>query len=55
MTAKKVIKRMGMSGQNVKLHDKEYSGRLPWHGYSKFVVDSIVSADTAMPNQINKI
>ncbi len=39
------IKLMSMSGQNVKLHYKEYYGRLPWRGYSKFVVDSIVSAD----------
>lgn len=49
------IKLMGMSGQNVKLHYKEYYGRLPWRGYSKFVVDSIVSADPVMPNQTNKI
>lgn len=49
------IKLMGMSGQNVKLHYKEYYGRLPWRGYSKFVVDSIVSADPVMPNQTNEI
>lgn len=39
------IKLMSMSGQNVKLHYKEYYGRLPWRGYSKFVVDSIVAAE----------
>jgi len=35
-------KLMSMSGQQVKLHYKEYYGKLPWRGYSKFVVDSIV-------------
>ncbi|WP_029903446.1 hypothetical protein [Prevotella sp. 10(H)] len=44
-------KLMGMSGQNVKLHYKEYYGRLPWRGYSKFVVDSIVSAE---PFEVHK-
>lgn len=37
-------KLMSMSGQQVKLHYKEYYGKLPWRGYSKFVVDSIVDA-----------
>ncbi len=32
---------MRMSGQHVKLHYKEYYGKLPWRGYSQFVVDSI--------------
>jgi len=31
------------SGKNVELHYKEYLGRLPWRGYSEFVVDSIVA------------
>jgi len=30
------------SGKNVQLHYKEYFGRLPWRGYTKFVVDSII-------------
>lgn len=30
------------SGKNVQLHYKEYFGKLPWRGYTKFVVDSIV-------------
>jgi len=39
------IKLMSLTGQNVKLHYKEYYGALPWRGYTKFVVDSIVAAD----------
>ncbi|WP_255489775.1 alkaline shock response membrane anchor protein AmaP [Dysgonomonas sp. 25] len=38
-------KLMGMSGQVVKVHYKEYFGALPWRGYSKFVVDSILEPD----------
>lgn len=49
------IKLMSLGGQNVKLHYKEFYGRLPWRGYSKFVVDSIVSAAPVDPNQINEI
>ena len=30
------------SGKNVQLHYKEYFGALPWRGYTKFIVDSIV-------------
>lgn len=33
---------MSLSGRFLQLHYKEYYGRLPWRGYSKFVVDSIV-------------
>ena len=35
---------MLLGGQNVEVHYKEYFGRLPWRGFTKFVVDSIVSA-----------
>ena len=35
---------MLLGGQNVELHYKEYFGVLPWRGFTKFVVDSIVSA-----------
>jgi hypothetical protein len=42
-------KLMNMSGQNVKLHYKEYYGKLPWRGYSKYIVDSIISVDPVMP------
>lgn len=43
------IKLMSMSGQNVKLHYKEYFGALPWRGYTKFIVDSIVAVEPASP------
>lgn len=48
------IKLMSMSGQNVKLHYKEYFGALPWRGYTKFIVDSIVSVDLSIPQDLNK-
>lgn len=35
---------MNMGGQQVKLHYKEYYGALPWRGYTKFIVDSIVAS-----------
>ncbi|MDR0824076.1 MAG: hypothetical protein LBN74_03215 [Prevotella sp.] len=38
-------KLMPLSGQNVRLHYKEYYGVLPWRGYTKFIVDSIISAE----------
>ncbi len=31
------------AGKEMVLHYNEYKGALPWRGYSKFVVDSIVS------------
>ena len=36
-------KLMIAGGKNVQLHYKEYFGTLPWRGYTKFIVDSIVS------------
>jgi hypothetical protein len=39
-----VAKRLELaSGHEVQLHYREYLGALPWRGYSKFVVDSVVS------------
>ncbi len=35
------------SGRQMQLHYKEYIGSVPWRGYSEFVVDSIISIDTA--------
>ncbi len=32
-------------GENVELHYKEYFGRLPWRGYTKYIVDRIISID----------
>ena len=39
---------MSLSGQNIKLHYKEYFGALPWRGYTKYIVDSIISVDPAL-------
>ena len=38
-------KLMISSGKNVQLHYKEYFGSIPWRGYTKFIVDSIVAID----------
>jgi hypothetical protein len=40
-------KLMVNSGKQMQLHYKEYIGSVPWRGYSAFVVDSIISIDTA--------
>jgi hypothetical protein len=37
------MKLMVNAGKEMVLHYSEYNGALPWRGYSKFVVDSIVS------------
>lgn len=37
---------MRRGGQTVELHYKEYFGAIPWRGYSKFIVDGIVSKDS---------
>lgn len=39
------MKLMDLTGQNVKLHYKEYFGALPWRGYTRCIVDSIISVD----------
>lgn len=41
------IQLMSLSGENVKLHYKEYFGALPWRGYTKYIVDSIVAVEPA--------
>jgi hypothetical protein len=33
------------SGKIVQLHYKEYFGTLPWRGYTKFIVDSIITIE----------
>jgi hypothetical protein len=38
-------KLMNMAGKEVKLHYKEYFGAVPWRGYTKYIVDSIISVD----------
>ena len=49
------VKLMSLSGQNVKLHYKEYYGALPWRGYTKFIVDSIVAAEPVIQNPEQEI
>ena len=48
---------MSVGGQVVELHYKEYLGALPWRGYSKYIVDEIISikpADAALPSTVIK-
>ncbi len=41
---------MVLGGRTLELHYKEYFGALPWRGFTKFVVDSIISApETVVP------
>lgn len=42
---------MLLGGRNVELHYKEYFGALPWRGFTKFIVDSIVTAPSAAASQ----
>ena len=53
VTDKAVAERlMLLGGQNVELHYKEYFGKLPWRGFTKFIVDSIVSARPLYPHPV---
>lgn len=36
---------MNESGKHVRLHYKEYNGTLPWRGYTRYIVDSIISIE----------
>lgn len=40
-------------GKTVELHYKEYFGALPWRGFTKFIVDSIITKSSvqAVPSQ----
>ena len=38
-------KLMLQSGRTLELHYKEYFGALPWRGFTKFIVDSIISSE----------
>ena len=46
-------KLMLLGGRTVELHYKEYFGALPWRGFTKFIVDSIVPNpyDRPLPQQ----
>ena len=37
----------GNPGKTLELHYKEYFGALPWRGFTKFVVDSIITVRPA--------
>ena len=43
-------KLMLLGGRNLELHYKEYFGALPWRGFTKFVVDSIINEQPAVDN-----
>ncbi len=40
---------MMAGGKEVQLHYKEYLGAIPWRGYSKFVVDEIITIKKSTP------
>ncbi len=40
---------MLLGGRTIELHYKEYFGKLPWRGFTKFVVDSIVMTEPEVP------
>lgn len=43
---------MLQGGKTVELHYKEYFGALPWRGFTKFIVDSIVNATDIEPRTL---
>lgn len=43
-------KLMLSSGKNVELHYKEYFAAIPWRGFTKFIVDSIIDINDNKPN-----
>ena len=47
-------KLMISSGKMVQLHYKEYFSALPWRGYTKYVVDSIVSIKERLDDPLQK-
>lgn len=44
---------MLQGGKTLELHYKEYFGALPWRGFTKFIVDSIVTLPVAMPPAVD--
>lgn len=54
VTNKDIAERlMKAGGQIVELRYKEYFGTLPWRGYSKFIVNEIISIENDHPNNTN--
>ena len=48
---KKVAEKLMLaSGRNVELHYKEYFAAIPWRGFTKFIVDSIIDINDAKPD-----
>lgn len=43
-------KLMFSSGKNVELYYKEYFAAIPWRGFTKFIVDSIIDINEHIPN-----
>lgn len=41
-------------GKHVQLHYKEYNGVLPWRGYTRYIVDSIVSIQAPRPETLEE-
>ena len=44
---------MLLSGETLELHYKEYFGALPWRGFTKFIVDSIVTNNKSVRPKLN--
>ncbi len=45
-----VAKRLMISsGKDVQLHYKEYFAPLPWRGYTRYIVDSIITIEESVP------
>ncbi len=45
---------MVASGKIVQLHYREYFGTLPWRGYTKFIVDSIITIEEKPMNPLSE-
>lgn len=48
-------KLMISSGKNVQVHYKEYFAPIPWRGYTKFIVDSIISIEEPVANPQDEV
>jgi len=46
---------MLLGGRNIELHYKEYFGALPWRGFTKFVVDSIIMTEPQAPAKVGTV
>ncbi|MBQ2416756.1 MAG: hypothetical protein II282_00985 [Alistipes sp.] len=46
---------MLQGGKIVELRYKEYFGALPWRGFTKYIVDSIITHDTPVPSTIEHL